>query len=495
MVIAAALVLLAAAAPSPTRGTADPRERARMGGEFIIDAGESLRPPSKRKVHGHAGLSTAFGVVAEDPAAAIEPSVALDLRAVAPVRLGFAVPLRLRLVDRDPGDAGVLRRRDWDEVGDYFAVVRQVQYRDDLPVRARANVHVAIDAGVQRDATLGHGSLLRGYANGLDLDRRRTGLRSAVEVSGPLLRQPAAAGVELLAGDLAGSQVLGARAAARWAGAGLGVSVVGDPTAPRRLVVDASDPAAYETTRGNRLATAGARGVVAGALELEYRATDRWRWSAGPYLDLDAIGSAGRGLHLGGTADGRLGARRGARLGATAELTVGSRGYDPAYFDVFYTLQRWSAPLLGPAGTIPATAATTDAAKLPWVRANVPAGVGGMGEVRFEHSRGATARFEYRMRPGALGHTAALVVGVDVPQVSLFARFAHRGNRHGFEPRAAGTLAQLQLRVPALRWLDVVLDAGYVFAIRRDRRDGGGAGSLPAGAGLVTAGVGGVIPW
>ncbi|MFO0635182.1 MAG: hypothetical protein U0168_20235 [Nannocystaceae bacterium] len=489
------LAAAAAAAPTPTRRTADPRERARMGGVFVVDAGESLRPPSKRKVHGHAGLSAAFGVVAEDPAAVLEPAVALDLRAVAPVRLGFAVPLRLRMVDRAPGDPGVLRRRDWDEVGDYFAVLRQVQYRDDVPVRARANVHVALDAGVQRDVMLGHGSLLRGYANGLDLDRRRTGLLGAVEVSGPLLRQPAAAGLQLLAGDVAGSQVLGARAAARWAGAGLGVSVVGDPTAPRRLVVDGADPAAYDTTRGNRLATVGARGVVAGALELEYLASDRWRWSAGPYLDLDVIGSAGRGLHLGGMAEGRLGARRGARLGATAELTVGSRGYDPAYFDAFYTTQRWSAPMFGPAGTIPTIAASSDAAKLPWVRANVPAGVGGMGELRFEHRRGATARFEYRMRPGPLGHTAALVVGVDVPQVSLFARFAHRGNRHGFEPRAAGTIAQLQLRVPALRWLDVLLEAGYSFAIRRDRRGGAGGGSLPAGAGLVTAGVGGVIPW
>jgi len=501
VIVAAALAALCASpspspSPSPSSSPSPSPAVARVGGgEVIVDASAPLRPPSRRRVHGHARLGLAFGVIAEDPAVVVEPGAVLDLRSVAPVRLGLAVPLRLRLYDRTPDDRGALRLRDWDEVGDYLAVLRLLEYRDDHAVGRRAHAHVEVVLGVQRDLTLGHGSLVRGWANGLDIDRRRSGLEAVAEIRGSLLEQPAAVRVQTLAGDLAGSQILGARVQGRWAGAGLGASVVGDPTAPRRLVVDASEPAALELGRGGRLRTAGPRGVVAGALELEYRATDRWRWSAGPYLDLDLVGGLGRGLHLGADADGRLGRRRGVELGATAELTVGSSGYDPAYFDVFYGATRWQAPLLGTASSVPSDLAESALPKYAWVRGNIPAGVGGMGALRFSHDRGAQARIEYRARPGALGHTFALVVGADLRRVGVFARFAHRGGRHGFEPRASGTLAQLELRVPVLRWLDVDAMAGWTFGTRVDPRPDAGGGSLVRGAGVVLAGVAGRVPW
>jgi hypothetical protein len=84
------------------------------------------------------------------------------------------------------------------------------------------------------------------------------------------------------------------------------------------------------------------------------------------------------------------------------------------------------------------------------------------------------------------------VVGVDLPEVELFARFAHRG-RHGFEPEAAGTLAQLELRVPVLRWLDVDATAGWLFATRR--QSDGAAGAVVRGAGVIMGGVAGRVPW
>ena len=482
--------LLAGSAPDEVAA------KARVGpGEVVVDASAPLRPPSRRRVHGHARLGLGFGVIAEDPAVAIVPGVALDLRALAPLRLEFAVPLRLRMFDRAPDDPSTLRRRDWDEVGDYFAVVRLVQYHSDHALGRRGHAGVAVVLGAQQDVTLGHGSLVRGWANGLDLDRRRSGLQAGAELHGSLLEKPAVVGLETLAGDLAGSQILGARLFTSWAGAGLGATVVGDPTAPRRLVVDAEDPNAFALARGGQLDHAGRRGVVAGALEFDYRATDRWLWSAGPYLDLDVVGQAGRGLHLGGTADGRLGRRRAVNIGATVELTVGSSGYDPAYFDVFYTATRWQAPMLGTQDSLPQGPADPNVPKFAWVRNNIPRGVGGMGALRFSHARGAHARTEYRFRPGTLGHTFSLVVGADLPQVGVFARFAHRGDRHGFEPRASGTLAQLELRVPALRWLDVEVSAGWTFATRKARQGAADGGSLVRGAGLVLAGVAGRVPW
>ena len=119
----------------------------------------------------------------------IEPAVALDLRAIAPVKIAFAAPLRLRMADRAPADRGVLRLRDWDEVGDYFAVLRSLEVRLDRPLARRANAHVELTLGEQRDVTLGHGSLVRGWANGLDLDRWRTGLLGSFGFSGTLLNE------------------------------------------------------------------------------------------------------------------------------------------------------------------------------------------------------------------------------------------------------------------------------------------------------------------
>lgn len=492
---ALALALLFAPASPPT-SIIDDRPHARIGhGTVFIDRAAPLRAPTRRRVHGYARLGLSFGSIAEDPSVAILPSVGLDLRALAPVRLAFAVPLRLRMGDRAPDDRGAFRLRDWDEAGDVVAILQQVAYQDDYAFGKASHVHVQLDAGVQRDVKLGHGSLVRGWANSLDLDRRRTGLAQRTEVAGPLLGKHASAGLDLLMGDLAGSQILGARADAHWAGAGVGVSVVGDPTAPRELQLTGTVPESFVTTGGNRLRELGRRGVVATSLELEYRATDGWRWSVTPYLDLDLVANLGRGMHLGSDADVQLGARRQVTLGAAGELTVGSSGYDPAYFDVFYGSQRWQMPFVATPSRAPAGFAADASPKYAWIRDNVPRGVGGMGELRFAHARGVDARIEYRYRPGPLGHTAALVVGVDLPEVSLHGRLAHRGTKHGFEGKLAGTLAQLELRVPILRWLDVDINAGWTFATRADRRTGATGGSLVTGAGLVLAGVAGRIPW
>jgi hypothetical protein len=119
-----------------------------------------------------------------------------------------------------------------------------------------------------------------------------------------------------------------------------------------------------------------------------------------------------------------------------------------------------------------------------------------MGSLRFAHRSGAFARAEYRARPGPFGHMFTLLLGVELPTVTLFARFAHRGNRHGFEPKLTGTIAQLDLRVPVIRYLDVEIGAGWTFAIRPDRRAGApDNGGFLTGGGVVLAGIAGRIPW
>jgi hypothetical protein len=484
------------AAPSETVEIAKPA-RARFGnGEVAVDAVDRPGPPpSKSRVHGEARVSLGFGVVLEDPAAAVTPQVAIDLRELAPVRFAFAVPLRLRMADRTPDDRGVLRLQEWNEVGDFFALLSDFHYGDAHAFGRTGRVSVRIDAGRQRDVVLGHGSLVRGWANSLDVDRRRTGLAVSTVVAARLLDQPADLSLDLLAGDVAGSQILASRLGARWAGAGLGVSVAGDPTAPHALV-ETGTPASFEIGSGGGLRTTGPRGIVAAAVDLEYVATDHWRWAVGPYVDLAMLANLGKGAHVGADGEVRLGRRRGLVLGGTAELTVGSAGYDPAYFDVFYGAQRWHTPPLGRPSDAADDSTMALAPKYAFVRDEVPKAVGGMGALRMSHRSGGMARVEYRMRPGPFGHTFSLVVGVDVPHVGLFARFAHRGDKHGFEPKLAGTLAQLELRVPVIRYVEVEVAAGWTFAIRPDTRTGADpSGGFLTGGGVVLAGIAGRIPW
>jgi hypothetical protein len=497
LVVGMAAPPAAAPAPDAAKVRIDGPARARFGrGEVAIDAVDRPGPPpSKLRVHGEARVSLGFGAVLEDPTAAVTPSVAIDLRELAPVRFAFAVPLRLRMVDRAPDDRGVLRLQDWNEVGDYFALLSDFHYGDAHAFGDTGRVTVRIDAGRQRDVVLGHGSLVRGWANSLDIDRRRTGVAIGTSVGARLLDQPAELALDLLLGDVAGSQVLASRLGARWAGAGLGGSVAGDPTAPHALATTGGMPDSFVIGRGGALRSVGPRGVVAAAVDLEYRATDHWRWSVGPYVDLAMLANLGKGAHVGADGDVLLGRRRGLMLGATAELTVGSAGWDPAYFDVFYGAQRWHTPPLGRPKDAD-DASTTAAPKYAFVRDEVPKGVGGMGALRMSHRSGGMARMEYRMRPGPFGHTFSLIVGVDLPEVGLFARFAHRGDRHGFEPKLQGTLAQLELDVPVIRYLHIEVAAGWTFAIRPDTRTGADADAgFVAGGGLVLAGIAGRIPW
>lgn len=462
-------------------------------GEVLVDAGDDPRPSgAQRAVHGEARVGLGFGWILEDPIAALSPAIHLDFVERAPVRLTLGTVFALRIADRSPDQPGVLRRTEWDEVGDYFSILARLEWADDYAFGRTGVASFDLRVGSLARIELGHGSLLRGYHNGLDLDRRRTGVDFVSVLSGRLLEQPASLDWAFVLGDLAGSQVVGSRVGARWAGAGLGLSVVGDPSAPRELQADPI--AGFASDSANTLATTGDRGVVAAGLDLSYRATDDWRWFVEPYLDLNLLGGLGQGLHLGLDGEVVLGRRRAVRLGGVAEFTYGSSGYDPAYFDVFYTYQRWQVPFV----TSPDDAATDlegfAEPKAGFVQTADLGGAGGRGAIRFAHDAGAFAEIAYAYRPGPLGHTLEARVGVDMEVVTLSGLYAHRGEEHGFESKAGGTLARLDLRVPVLRYLDVETSAGWTFAIR-PHPDGSDDARVVTGGGFLLAGVAGRIPW
>ncbi len=482
------------AAPDP-RPDAEVR---RTRGEALIDAADLDRPPEKsRPFHGEARLSVGLGMVLEDPTAAIAPAVHFDLRQHVPIEFRIGTAFRIEMFDRDPTEEGVLRRRDWDEAGDFLTILQRFEYQDAFAFGRTGSANVDLRAGQLGRVQLGHGSLVRGFHNSLDLDRRRTGVDVKSTVDALLLRYPAGLELELAITDLSGFQILGSRVGGRWAGAGLGFSVVGDPTAPRRLAVDATDPQAFAVGRGRRLRSVGPTGVAALALDLSYLATDHWVWLVQPYVDLALVPRLGHGVHVGLDGELTLGRRRRVRIGAIGELTVGSRGYDPAYFDVFYLAQRWQAPFVGRPEDRPADLGADALPKYAFVQREDLGGVGGYGALRFAHGHAAWAELGYQARPGPLGQTVELRVGVDTRLVETSVLYAHRG-RHGFEPRLAGTLALWDLRVPVLRYLDVEAAAGWTFAIRPDPEGtttSSAATAHVAGGGFFLAGVAGRVPW
>lgn len=467
-------------------------------GEVLLDAAAAPRPPDAAAlpVHGEARVGLGFGAVMQDVVAVVHPSLELDFTELAPVWLRVGAPVRLRMIERAPDQSGVVRRRDWDEAGDGLAVLERIDYADEFALARPGHAAISVHGGRLRGVDLGHRSVLRGYDNSLDLDGRRTGVEARTEVVSELLGQPARADAAIVIADLAGSQIIGGRIGGRWAGAGIGLSAVGDPTAPRALARPAGAADRFARGRAGRLQSEGARGVAALALELSYEATDSWRYRVEPYLDLVAMPGLSRGLHLGADFEVVLGRGRRVRLGGVAELTVGDSSYAPAYFDVFYVAERWQAPLYATPADRPDDLVDVAAPKYAFARDANLFGAGGYGGLRFSHDSGAFAQAGYQARPGPRGHTFSLQVGVDLRSVTLAALLAHRG-RHGFQPQREGSLAAVDLRVPILRWVDVFTGFGWTFAVRADPTPppGGEDTGLVTGAGFFVAGVGGRVPW
>lgn len=469
--------------------------------EVLVEADASPHEPEfrGRKVHGDIRFGAGFGFIVEDPIASVEPSLGLDFRDLAPVELRIGAPVRLRMYDRDPEQGPVVRNTEWDEVGDYLAILQQLSYSGDYVFAEQGRATIDLRVGNLGRIHVGHGSLVHGYANSLDLDRRRTGIDLDARVEGALLEQTAGAELAFVVGDLAGQQIFGSRIGADWAGAGLGFSVFGDPLAPRSLVPQVAGGTALLVDAQNRLATQGQRGATALGLDFSYRWTDRWRYLVVPYLDLNVMPGLGRGMHLGVDTEFTLGRRRAVRLGVVGELTVGSRGYDPTYFDVFYNAQRMQGQFVAYPGDLPGGFSDVATSKYGFVLANDLHGAGGYGALRFSHEEGAFVETGYRYRPGPLGHTWETRIGVDLEVVQLSVLAAHKGGMGFNIVDPAGTLGRFDLNVPVNPYLDVTAQAGWQPVVRRAPGESAAArqpsGGFVGGGGLVLLGIAGRFGW
>jgi hypothetical protein len=204
-------------------------------------------------------------------------------------------------------------------------------------------------------------------------------------------------------------------------------------------------------------------------------------------------------MHLGVDTEFTLGRRRAVRLGVVGELTVGSRGYDPTYFDVFYNTQRMQGQFLAYPGDLPMGFADEALSKYGFVLVNDLHGAGGYGALRFSHEEGAFVETGYRYRPGPLGHTWETRIGVELEVVQLSVLAAHKGEMGFNIVDPAGTLARFDLNVPVNPYLDVTAQAGWQPVVRRAVGESAAArqpsGGFVGGGGLVLLGIAGRFGW
>ena len=226
--------------------------------------------------------------------------------------------LRLRTFGTHQGEP-TIRREDWDEPSDVAHVLRELTYRSG---------GVSVRAGELADASLGHGTLVRGYHNALDPDHPHAGLLLDV--------READADLQALVDNYLAPRLVGGRAAVRPFDDRftVGGTAAFDLSAPSGIVDELDGDRSIDSTRN--LETEGGVLGMAGA-DVEYLFGERDRSWLAPYVDTNVLVGMGAGLHAGAHASlpaGRL------RLRAQGEYQLGTDGYVPAYADALYDLER-----------------------------------------------------------------------------------------------------------------------------------------------------------
>lgn len=247
----------------------------------------------------------------------------------------FQIPLRLRIVDREPKQGDVLRRRDWHEPSDYFRVIRRIEYGSfDDPLHLRI--------GEIGPANLGNATLVNGYYNVITTDHYRLGLQARAE-------QPRW-GAEVLVNDLTSPNLVGIRGrmrppnlyeeespAARFT---VGTTIVSDFSAPTRLVRGDGQTVRVGPDLWPVVDTA--RPTVLLGADIRWVGLRRSTWSIAPYADVNHHYGLGSGLHTGLLIDADLGDH--IHLSTRLEYRLLGSRYVPDYVDPVYEVTRYQHP-------------------------------------------------------------------------------------------------------------------------------------------------------
>ena len=247
-------------------------------------------------------------------------------------RGGLQVPVRLRLADGGAADEGLLRQEDWDEPGDYLRFVRLLEYG-----RASESFHAR--AGELGAVTLGHGTIVNGDYNVVSPDHFRFGVRSDLHTE--------YGGGSLILNDVAAPGLLGGRLYVRpaafadteswWTGLAVGVSVLGDATAPFSLERGPGDRPVVGPRQFPEVDQRQGTWLLGIDAELDVVDTDAVRVT--PYADFNIHFGLDEGLHSGVLADVRP--TDGLRFSTRLEYRLMGENYLPDYFGPLYEVDRF----------------------------------------------------------------------------------------------------------------------------------------------------------
>lgn len=220
---------------------------------------------------------------------------------------GVQLPVRFRVIDRDPqmtnDIGGMIRREDWDEPSDFLRIIRYV-YVGQADKKGPYYVRVGELSGL----TIGHGTIMYRYYNGVDQNVWRTGLNTAVNIG--------AFGAEAMTGDVVNPYILGARFQVRplelamgegmfWEKWHAGISFIGDARAPYNLDTafdpDTMEPISVALDEHKHPIVLSRRPLGIFGIDTGIDLVANELFSVTPYIDLNKMGRVdyGWGLHMG----------------------------------------------------------------------------------------------------------------------------------------------------------------------------------------------------
>lgn len=241
------------------------------------------------------------------------------------------VPLRFRLKDYGPASPkGTIRPEDWDEISDYLRVIPYIAW-------GTPNDAIFARLGEITDYTLGHGTLISGYFNSLDIDHYQAGL-----VGHFFFKY---GGAEVMLDNVVDPSIFGVRAHVRPLSFffnnalkqfSIGVSFVADFRAPLRIR-EGSD-GRPDVSKTNTL-QADLRTVSLWGFDLDWPIL-LGRVTLTPYADVNFLEGLGTGVHTGLTVSAPI--NRHFTIAARAEYRYQSARYMAEYVNPLYEIERFA---------------------------------------------------------------------------------------------------------------------------------------------------------
>ncbi len=321
--------------------------------------------------------------------------------------LALQAPLRVRFSD------ATLRERDWDEGADFGRLLRFARFGETARL------------GGLTDLTMGHGTLVRRYHNGVDDDHHRLGLE--VDWQGESLR------IQAFADHVLGPPVFAVRAA---------MAVAPDWTVGITFAADTAAPHTFDGTVDQTGRLGGETGAFTGlGLEAGYDliAPDE-DGVLQAYLATQLLDRTRFGAHTGLAGAVRFGADDAWRIEGRLEGIGLAEGYIWSPFDVGYLIDRHRR-LLAAADDLPATLGGRAGLTVAWAEAIV-----------------FGAEYADTLEPGRADLTVSLQVPTEDVQLAAF--WHQRGGPERasvLDPAQALAAAAATMQLSPGWWVDVAL--------------------------------------